>query len=76
MHIINPKAATDKENRDFPGGLVVRIPAFTAMALVLSLVGELRSHKLCSVTKKQKRKGKNENKMDYKRHITRQGEEN
>ena len=28
MHMINPKAATEKENRDFPGGLVVRIPGF------------------------------------------------
>jgi len=46
------------------------------VALVLSLVGELRYHKLCSVTKKQKRKRKNENKMDDKRYITRQGEEN
>ena len=31
--------------REFPGGLVVRIWHFTAVAQVQSLVGELRSHK-------------------------------
>ena len=40
---------------EFPGDLVVRIRAFTAGARVQSLVGELRSLKLCSVAKKKKK---------------------
>ena len=38
--------------REFPGGLVVRIPAFTAVARVRSLVGELKSLKLWGLAKK------------------------
>ena len=39
---------------DFPGGPVVRTCAFTAVAWVQSLVGELRSHKPHSVTQTNK----------------------
>lgn len=39
--------------REFPSGLVVRIPAFTAVARVRSLVGELKSLKLWGMAKKK-----------------------
>ena len=39
---------------EFPDGLVVRIPGFQCWAWVQSLVGELRSCKLCDSAKKQK----------------------
>lgn len=39
--------------REFPGGLVVRIPAFTATAQVRPLVGELKSLKLWDMAKKK-----------------------
>ena len=40
--------------RGFPGGLVVRIRAFTAVSRVQSLVRELRSCKPQGVAKKKK----------------------
>ena len=42
-------------NREFPGGPLVRTLRFTSRAWVQSLVGELRSYKLCSATKKKKK---------------------
>ena len=45
-----------KKFREFPGGPAVRLGAFTAVAWVQSLVGELRSHKPCDMAKKKKEK--------------------
>ena len=42
----------------FPGGLVARIRAFTALAQVQSPVRELRLHKLCGAWLKKKKKRK------------------
>ena len=42
--------------REFPGGTVVRMWCFYSQGQIQSLVGELRSHKLCSVAKKKKKK--------------------
>ena len=39
--------------REFPGSPVVRTPSSLLRAQVQFLVRELRSHKLCSATKKQ-----------------------
>ena len=39
---------------EFPGGLVVRTCAFTAVAGVQTLDEELRSHKLCGAANKTK----------------------
>ena len=46
-------------NREFPGGLVVRILGFTAVARVQSLVGKLRSHKPHSKAKEKPKKSLN-----------------
>ena len=43
-----------KYDRGFPGGPVVKTPHFTSGTLVRSLVGELRSHMLCSTAQKKK----------------------
>ena len=67
MHIINPKAATEKENRDFPGGPGLRIPGFHRHGPGSLPSWGAETHKPCSITKKRKRK--NENKMDYRRYI-------
>ena len=40
-----------QKTREFPGGLVVNIPYFTALARVQSLGRELRSCKPCGVAK-------------------------
>ena len=41
--------------REFPGGLVVRIPGFHCWGRVQSLVGKLRSCKPCGAAKKKKK---------------------
>ena len=41
-------------NREFSGGLVVRIPGFHCVAWVQALVRELRSHRQLSLVKKKK----------------------
>jgi len=43
-------------DKEFPGGLVVRIPGFRCFGLVQSLVRELRFCKSCSTAKKKKKK--------------------
>ena len=43
-------------NREFSGGLVVRIPGFHCVAWVQALVRELRSHKQLGLVKKKERK--------------------
>ena len=45
-------------DREFPGGLVVRIPGFRCFGLVQSLVRELRFCKSRSTAKKKKKKKK------------------
>ena len=47
----------NKQTWKFPAGSVVRTPHFQPR--VLSLVGELRSHKPCNVTKKKKKNKQN-----------------
>ena len=46
--------------REFPGGTVVRMWCFYSQGQIQSLVGELRSHKLCSVAKKKKKERERE----------------
>ena len=41
-------------NREFSGGLVVRIPGFHCVAWVQALVRELRSHRQLRLVKKKK----------------------
>ena len=41
-------------NREFSGGLVVRIPGFHCVAWVQALVRELRSHRQLGLVKKKK----------------------
>ena len=43
------------KKQEFPGGPVVRTRAFTAVAQVQSLLGELRSHKLLGASKKNQK---------------------
>ena len=43
--------------REFPGGIVVRITGFHAMARVQSLVGELRSCKPHGTAQKKRKDG-------------------
>ena len=64
-HLTPTRMATVKKKKKekqekFSGGLVVRIPTFTAVAQVQSLIGELRFCTPCNATKKKKkeRKGK------------------
>ena len=44
------------EERDFPGGLVVKPPCFTAGVWVQSLIRELRSQMLCGMLPPPKKK--------------------
>ena len=44
-----------RKNREFPGSPVVRTQRFHCWVRVQSLVGELRSHKLCGMAKKEKK---------------------
>ena len=53
--------------REFPGGLVVRILAFTAVARVRSLVGELKSLKLWGMAKKRGALSRKSNDTIYKK---------
>ena len=57
--------------REFPGGTVVRMWCFYRQGQIQSLVGEIRSHKLCSVAKKKKKK-KRERERNKKREINSQ----
>ena len=57
---------------EFPGGPWLGLSAFTAGAQVRSLVGGLRSHKLCGMAKqKQKQKQKNLTSREIESVITR-----
>ena len=44
----------NNRNREFSGGLVVRIPGFHCVAWVQALVRELRSHRQLGVVKRKK----------------------
>ena len=67
MHMINPKAATEKENRDFPGGLVVRILGFHCYGPV-SVPGqgtELLQATWCSQKEKEREKNLKDEKKTW-----------
>ena len=62
MHIINPKASTKIENRDFPGGLMVRILGFHYHGPG-SIPGQGTETPQAAQPKKKEKKRKSENKM-------------
>lgn len=45
-----------RKDRDFPGSTMVKKPRCQSGARTPSLVGELRSHMLCSVAKEKEKK--------------------